>query len=180
MAAETAFRILDLTEVRHGDVVLVHGAAGSVGAMTVQLAVARGAIVVGTAHPRHQDFVTALGARWVDYADGWAGRVRSAVGPVDAVVHTAGADVLALSIELTGDPFRVVSIVDRTATALGARYTGGNDRGQPRFALTSAADLYAAGAVTVAIAESLPLDRAATAHEHLQSLREPGKIVLIP
>lgn len=51
IAGETAQRVLDLLGVRSGETLLIHGAAGAVGSMGVQLAVALGATVIGTASP---------------------------------------------------------------------------------------------------------------------------------
>jgi NADPH:quinone reductase-like Zn-dependent oxidoreductase len=71
---------------------LIHGAAGSVGTIAVQLAVARGLTVIGTAAAGDLERVTALGATAIRYGQGWADRVR-AVAPdgIDAVFDTSGA-----------------------------------------------------------------------------------------
>lgn len=51
LAGVTAWHTLAATGVQAGDTVLIHGGAGGVGVMAVQLAVARGANVVATASP---------------------------------------------------------------------------------------------------------------------------------
>lgn len=91
VATETAARVLALLGVRSGETLLVHGAAGVVGATAVQLAVAAGAEVVGTASPANHGYVRSLGATPVAYGEGLVGRVR-AVAPrgVDAVFDAAG------------------------------------------------------------------------------------------
>ncbi|GLZ43282.1 NADPH:quinone reductase [Actinokineospora sp. NBRC 105648] len=63
----TALRMIELAKVRAGQTVLVHGASGGVGMLLTQLAVQRGASVVGTASPAKHEAVRALGATPVDY-----------------------------------------------------------------------------------------------------------------
>jgi NADPH:quinone reductase-like Zn-dependent oxidoreductase len=62
VALETATRSLDALGVGAGSTLLVSGAAGGVGSAAVQLAVARGARVIGTASPANHDYLRALGA----------------------------------------------------------------------------------------------------------------------
>jgi NADPH:quinone reductase-like Zn-dependent oxidoreductase len=76
VAAETALRVLRRLEVAAGDVLLVHGASGAVGSMAVQLAVARGATVIGTASPANLAFVEGLGATALAHGEGLVDRVR--------------------------------------------------------------------------------------------------------
>lgn len=91
VAGETAQRVLDLLRVKAGETLLVHGAAGVVGSVAVQLAVAAGVTVIGTASQPNHDYLRDLGAVAVAYGDGLAERVR-AVAPqgVDAVFDAAG------------------------------------------------------------------------------------------
>lgn len=58
----TALQSLGAVGVGSGDTVLVHAAAGGVGHLAVQLAVARGARVLGTASERNHAFLRWLGA----------------------------------------------------------------------------------------------------------------------
>ncbi len=58
VAGETAERVLDLLDVAAGETVLMHGAAGAVGTLAVQLATARGARVIATAGPANQEYLT--------------------------------------------------------------------------------------------------------------------------
>jgi NADPH:quinone reductase-like Zn-dependent oxidoreductase len=78
VAAETALRVLRQLEVTAGDTLLVHGASGAVGSMAVQLAVARGATVIGTASEANRAFVEGLGATALGYGEGLVDRVRAA------------------------------------------------------------------------------------------------------
>jgi NADPH:quinone reductase-like Zn-dependent oxidoreductase len=66
--------------------VVIHGASGSVGTIAVQLAVARGATVIGTASQDNQEYVRSLGAIPVLHGAGLVDRVRAASWPIDAVL----------------------------------------------------------------------------------------------
>lgn len=105
VAAETAWRSLDLLGLEAGQTLLVHGAAGGVGTVVLQFARQRGIRVVGTASEANHAYLRELGAVPVVYGDGLAERVRAAAPEgVDRVLDVAGlGDVLPLSIELAGE-----------------------------------------------------------------------------
>lgn len=69
-ASQTASGALRELAVTAGETLLVHGAAGSVGTVAVQLAVLDGLTVVGTASPANHDYLRGLGALPVQYGDG--------------------------------------------------------------------------------------------------------------
>src|SRR6185295_17810943 len=69
IAGETAYRSLyETAQIRKGQTILIHGAAGGVGSAAVQIAKAAGARVIGTASADHQDFLRSLGVdQSIDY-----------------------------------------------------------------------------------------------------------------
>src|SRR4051812_12569958 len=93
----TAWQMLHRkARVRAGQTVLVHGANGGVGTVLVQLALAAGAKVIGTASARHHDALRERGVTPVDYRTGDVpAQVRAlAPGGVDAVFdHVGGRSV---------------------------------------------------------------------------------------
>ncbi|WP_439681193.1 zinc-binding dehydrogenase [Embleya sp. MST-111070] len=105
--------LVERAGVRAGERVLVHGGAGGVGTVAVQVAGALGAEVVTTARGRDHEFVTELGADLaIDFSTGdYVPQVR-ATGGVDVVLDTVGGDTLTRSPEVLADRGRVVSIVD--------------------------------------------------------------------
>ncbi|MFB9925219.1 zinc-binding dehydrogenase [Amycolatopsis halotolerans] len=105
--------LVERAAVRAGERVLVHGGAGGVGSVAVQLASALGAEVVTTARERDHEFVAGLGAdAAIDFSAGdYVPQVR-ALGGADVVLDTVGGDTLARSPEALADRGRVVSIVD--------------------------------------------------------------------
>ncbi|MFF3380662.1 NADP-dependent oxidoreductase [Streptomyces sp. NPDC002680] len=177
VAAETAERVLDLLDVAAGETVLMHGAAGAVGTLAVQLATARGARVIGTAGPANQDYLTSLGATATLYGEGLVERVRAlAPDGVDAVFDLAGKGALEDSITLRGGTERIVTIADLSAHQLGITFSsGGQDRSAARLAAL-AQD--AATGKLVTTVNAYPLDQAATAQQVSGAGHVRGKIVL--
>ncbi|MFI5637604.1 NADP-dependent oxidoreductase [Streptomyces goshikiensis] len=176
---QTAFRVLAQLGVGAGQTLLVHGAAGGVGVVAVQLAVARGVTVIGTAAERDLEQVGRLGATAVRYGDGWAERVKAAApGGVDFVFDASGAGVLAESVALTGDAARVTTIADMAAARHGVRFSAGT--GEEGGSLPELARLAADGRLAVPVWRSYPLAEAARAHADLEAHLGRGKAVLLP
>ncbi|MFJ5608703.1 NADP-dependent oxidoreductase [Streptomyces sp. NPDC093221] len=177
-AVETAARGLDQLGVR-GGTVLVNGASGSVGAAAVQLAVARGARVIGTASPANHDFLRSLGAEPVSYGDGLSDRVRAlAPDGVDTALDVAGSGALPELIALAGGPGHVVTLAD----FLGAREHGvtfsRGDSGRALYVLTEIGPLIEAGRFALPVARTFPLADIAQAHRLSEEGHVRGKIVL--
>jgi NADPH:quinone reductase-like Zn-dependent oxidoreductase len=174
VAGETAQRVLDELAVREGETLLLHGAAGAVGGLAVQLAVARGVTVIGTAAPENHDYLRSLGAAPVAYGEGLTDRIGSAV---DAVFDAAGQGALPDSIALRGGRTdRIVTIADRAAAELGVTFSSG---GQPTAALLAEhARLAAAGRLRVTVADTFALADAAKAQERSATGHTRGKLIV--
>lgn len=185
---ETAARVLDRLGVGAGDTVVVNGAAGGTGIFVVQFALARGAVVIGTASAVNHDFLASFGALPTIYGDGLIERVRAlAPSGVTAVVDCAGGALPDL-IALAGSPERVVTIADFSAATHGvhmsfsapsadAEATGGADP-LALHGLTIAVALADEGRLRVPVAAAFPLENAAAAHELSETRHARGKIVL--
>jgi NADPH:quinone reductase-like Zn-dependent oxidoreductase len=179
VAAETAIRSLDLLAIGAGSTVLIDGASGGVGAVAVQIAVARGATVVATASAANQDYLREIRAVPIVYGAGLAERVSgTGAGPLDGVLDVAGQTPIAELIALVDDPTQVVSIANFNAAEAGARLTtgGGGDKGA---ALTEAARLLEQSQLVIKV-QTFPLDRAAEGYRTILSGHTRGKIVLLP
>ncbi len=183
IAGETAQRVLDALQLKDGETILVHGAAGAVGSIAVQLAKAAGATVIGTASPANHEFLRSIGAIPVVYGEGLVDRVR-AVAPqgIDAVFDTAGKGGLQESIELRGTTDRIVTIADFGAADLGIAASPGGSSTPEEVAdgLTNELEAAAAGTLQVRVAETFPLADAAKAQELSESGHAPGKVVVLP
>ena len=181
VAGETAQRVLDLLGVKSGETILIHGAAGAVGSVAVQLAKAAGLTVVGTASTANHDYLRSLGAVPVEYGEGLLERVRAAAPDgVDGVFDTAGQGGLQESIELRGGTDRIVTIADFAAAELGvtASMAGTATPAEVRATLGAQLQAVADGTLTIRVAETFDLADAAKAQELSESGHARGKIVL--
>jgi NADPH:quinone reductase-like Zn-dependent oxidoreductase len=181
VAVETAARTLDLVDVRAGQTVLVNGAAGAVGASTVQLARERGAKVIGTASVANHDYLRSFGAEPTTYGDGLVERVRAlAPDGVDRAIDDAGGGALPALVELTGNPEQVVTIADyQGAQETGVAMTGGPGSNRAWYALREIGDLIEAGRFSLPVAQAFPLEQIAQAHRLSEDGHVRGKLVLL-
>jgi NADPH:quinone reductase-like Zn-dependent oxidoreductase len=182
VAGETAERVLRLLEVTANETLLIHGAAGAVGTLAVQLAVARGARVLGTAGASNQEYVASLGAIPTLYGEGLVERVR-ALAPegIDAVFDIAGRGALDDSVELRGGTTeRIVTIADYEGSEkLGIAFSGGPGSSvASRELLENLADRLSRGALKIVVGASYPLAEAAEAQRVSEAGHGRGKLVL--
>jgi NADPH:quinone reductase-like Zn-dependent oxidoreductase len=188
LAGATAVHALTVMHPEPGETILVHGAAGAVGLTAVQLAVARGVRVIGTASAGSHDLLRSLGAEPVTYGAGLAGRVRGlALDGVAAALDTAGTDeAVDVSMELVPDRTRVVTIAGFARGAeQGIVRIGGGPGADPGTGIRDRARLQLAQAVAdgvlrVQIAGTFPLPQAAQAHRAVLGRHRPGKFALLP
>ncbi|CAN5191147.1 NADP-dependent oxidoreductase [soil metagenome] len=171
-----------------GQTLLIHGVSGGVGALAAQLAILRGARVIGTAGLGRHEALRSAGIVPVAYGDGLLDRVREAAPEgVSAAFDTVGTDeALTVSLAAVSDAARIVTIANFGPTmeaggkAIGA--APGADRGSEirASARVELSRLAAQGAVTVSIAETFTLDEAADAYALIADGHAGGKIVLNP
>lgn len=180
VSGETSERGLRLLDVRSGDTVFVDGGAGGVGAVFVQMAVARGARVIASSSEANHDYLKEIGAAPVLYGEGVVDRVRAAAdGPVDAVFDVAGKTPIEDLISLAPEPAKVVTIANFAAAEAGVQVTSGGVDSQPMQALAEVADLLADNRLVIKI-QTFPFDRAAEAYRISQAGHVRGKLVLVP
>lgn len=175
--AQTADIGLREVGVGAGDTVLVHGAAGAVGSIAVQLCRLWGATVIGAAREAQHDYLRSLGAIPIAYGDGFVDRVRAlAPDGVDACLDGVGGEALDATLELVRDRSRILTLTEHgKAEELGIRTT---PLARSAARLAGLADLYARGELTVHILQTFPLARAADAHRAYLAGNVRGKIVL--
>jgi NADPH:quinone reductase-like Zn-dependent oxidoreductase len=180
VAGETGERGLRLLDVDAGDTLFVDGGAGGVGAVAVQMALARGAKVIASASDANHDYLRELGATPLRYGPGVAERVRAAAGgPVDAVFDVAGKTPVEELLSLVPEPSQLLSIANFAAGQAGARVSGGGADSHPMEALALVAGLLAENKLVIKV-QTFPFDRAAEAYRISQSGHVRGKLVLVP
>ncbi|MBE8526501.1 NADP-dependent oxidoreductase, partial [Amycolatopsis sp. H6(2020)] len=115
-SAVAGYSMIDNLGITSKDTLLVHGAAGSVGAAAVQIALDRGARVIGTASTRNHDYLRSLGATPVTYGD----RLEAALRDLDPITASADAVGGQASVAVTRD---VLAPGGRTVTAWGDEHS---------------------------------------------------------
>ena len=180
VTGETSERGLRLLDVKSGETIFIDGGAGGVGAVAVQMAVARGARVIASSSEANHGYLREIGAIPVLYGEGVGGRVRAAAGGrVDAVFDVAGKTRVEELVSLVSEPSQVVSIANFAAGQAGARVTGGGVDSRPTEALAEVAELLAENKLVIKV-QTFPFDRAAEAYRISQDGHVRGKLVLIP
>lgn len=175
--------LVERADVRPGQRVLVHAAAGGVGHVAVQIAKALGAHVIGTASAGKHEFLRSLGAdETVDYRET---DFAEAVKDVDVVLDTIGGDTSLRSLRVLRPGGVVVSILPvgsdefyEEAERLGVRAVRmlvDADRADMR----EIAGLVESGKLRATIARTFPLAEAAEAHALGETGRTTGKLVLV-
>jgi len=165
--------LFDHGRLEVGQTVLVHGAAGGVGSVAVQLAHDAGARVIGTGRAADRDTVLRLGA---DAFVELQGSELDDAGQVDLVFDVIGGDVYARSLPLVRDGGRIVTIA--------APPSAQPQNGQAVFfvvepdraTLAELARRVAAGRLSPIVGAVRPLDEAAAAFAPTE--RVPGKTVI--
>jgi NADPH:quinone reductase-like Zn-dependent oxidoreductase len=175
LAGLTAYRaIVQTLNLEPGETILIHGAAGGVGALAAQLALARASRVIGAASMGHHDFLRSIGVLPVAHGEGIAHRVRAlAPNGLDGVLDCVGKGVLHTTSNLGSSRMRACSIADvgPSITTVFARLD--------RAALTRLVAMVDEGKLRVPIAATYPLAQAAAAQAALKQPHAPGKIVLV-
>ena len=180
VAGETSERALRLLDAKPGETLFIDGGAGGVGAVAVQMALARGIRVIASAGEGNQDYLREIGAIPVLYGEGVADRVREAAGgKVDKVFDVAGKTSVEELIGLVSEPSRVLTIANFSAGEAGAQVTGGGGDSKPFDAFREVADLLAQNKLVVKV-QTFPFERAAEAYRISESGHVRGKLVLVP
>ncbi|MER6942843.1 NADP-dependent oxidoreductase [Nonomuraea sp. NPDC000554] len=183
LASLTAWQALvDTADVRPGQRVLIHAAAGGVGHLAVQIAKARGAHVIGTASAAKHDLLRSLGAdELIDYR---TQNVAETVRDADVVLDTIGGANWAHSLRTLRPGGRLVSMLPlddtfpyKEAEAAGVR--AGFMLVEPdQQGLREITKLVEDGRLRVIADAVFPLEDAAVAHTLGEAGRTTGKIVL--
>jgi NADPH:quinone reductase len=177
----TAFAAVRAVDIGEGDTVVVSGAAGGVGTITVQLLKVAGANVVGLASEDHHDWLRDKGVTPVTYGEGVLERIIEATPDgIEAFIDLYGPEYIDLALQLDVPPEKIETIISfERAAEVGAKAEGSSTASTPEI-LGEMAELVSAGKVEVPIAAEYPLAEVREAFEQLEDRHTLGKIVLIP
>ena len=183
--------------VRRGDIVLVHAAGGGVGQALIQLAVARGARVIGLASTGDKRALAAgLGAATLGYEEDWPERVREmSGGGADAAFDSVGATFLQ-SLSCLKDRGTLVAfgtaggapppidpqlLMERSLAVVGGDLWNHLDSREARIDRSARLfEAVRAGALRIPRIEQFPLEHGADAHRRMEDRNFSGKILLTP
>ncbi|MGD9807128.1 MAG: NADP-dependent oxidoreductase [Deferribacterales bacterium] len=182
VAGQTAWQAMfDVGNVKEGDRVLIHAAAGGVGHLAVQFAKMKGAYVVCTASSHNRSFLEELGAdEVIDY------KVRDFAEsePFDFILDNMGFEVGEKSLEVLKPEGMMVTVPTVTAERVikAGEAKGLNVKGVKvglsKEGLNKLADLVDGGFIRVFISAIYSMDQAVQAHKDIESGHTRGKIVL--
>lgn len=166
-------------DLEPGMKILIHGGAGGVGGMSIQLAVHLGADVAATCRAANADYVRGLGAARVIAYD--EEDFSTAVSGLDAVFDSIGGEVHRRSYEVLRAGGTLVYLIADPIEDLSAQF-GVTTRAarveeQPAV-LKSVTGLVADGVLVPQVGEILPWTEVAEAHRMIETGHTRGKIVL--
>ena len=171
--------LVDTMQIKSGQRILIHGGAGGIGTIAIQLAKHFGAHVITTATANDMEFVRGLGADQVidyttqDFAD--------LVSDLDAVYDLVGGETNAKSYALLKAGGSLVSmvapadedLVEKHHISYMHQFTQVNPE-----RLTAIAELIDSGSLPINIDKTFPLEKAAEALEYLKTEHPRGKVVI--
>lgn len=180
LAAASAYQALvDHIKLGKGQKILIHGGAGGIGSIAVQLAKHLGAYVASTAGAGDGDFVKGLGAdEVIDYkSQDFTGLIKD----YDAVFDTVGGDTNAKSYTVLRRGGALVSMAappdESLAAKYGVNYTMQGTR-VTRERLNAITGLVDSAIIKPVIDRIFPLAEAGAALEYLKTGRPRGKVVI--
>lgn len=169
-------------DLRQGQRVLIHGAAGGVGSTAVQLAHWRGAHVIATASTRNHDYLKSIGAdEVIDYR---TTRFEDVVKNADVVLDTVGGDTLQRSPAVLREGGTLLTLVGKPpAQACSERKLhcpspATETQEQPSEELAKLSQLFDSGVLKINVQAEFPLSNAAKALEFSETGRTRGKIIV--
>ena len=175
IAGRTAAAAIDQLKLSPEDTVLIGGAAGGVGVLATQLAVATGATVIGTASERNHEFLRGLGAIPVTYGEGLADRVAE-IGTPTAAADLNGTEAITVAQGFGVPAERITAIAAHGHPGGGFTATGGGDAAPGSLERIAAA--LADGSLVLPLEAEFPVDEVADAYRLLEEGHVRGKVVV--
>lgn len=177
VAGVTGYAAVEAVGVKAGDTVIVSGAAGGVGTVASQLALLRGARVIGIASRYHAKWLTDHGIIPIDYDDDIKRQIAERTHKIDSLIDTVGDGYVELAVGLGVDPDKINTSIDFAAAEKYKAKSAGSETGSTKI-LQELIGLIAAGKLDIPIAKSYSLDQVQEAYTYLANKHDVGKVVL--
>ncbi|MBZ6008987.1 NADP-dependent oxidoreductase [Leuconostoc gelidum subsp. aenigmaticum] len=180
VAGQTACGALRHLNLEKDDVIVISAASGGVGSLAVQIAVSRGATVIGITGEHNTDYVRSLGAIPVTYGENLEKRIRdSTQNPVTKLLDCFGGNYVKLAFSLGLSGANIGTLVPSPKAIIkGAQFTG--SRHARLGDLEEVACLTAKGVIKVNINNvySFDIDSIRLAYSELSKGHVRGKLVI--
>ena len=171
--------LVEQMRLQKGQKILIHGGAGGIGTIAIQLAKHLGAYVVATASQADVDYVKGLGAdEVIDYQ---SEKFEEKIKDYDAVFDTAGGDAYQKSFRVVKEDGIIVSMVEQPNEELMAKYkiTAKAQFTQPNAdQLVKLASLVDDGVIKPHVDKSFSMEQAKEAFAYQQTGSPQGKVVI--
>lgn len=165
--------------ITKGKQILIHGGAGGIGTMAIQLAKHLGAHVATTASDKDKKYVKKLGADEImDYKKQ---SFEDLIHDYDAVYDTVGGDTYTRSYKVLKKGGIIVSMLEQPNSELMKRYEVkaiGQFTQTNNERLSKLTELVEKGAVKVHVYRTFPLEQAREALDYQQQGKARGKVVI--
>jgi NADPH:quinone reductase-like Zn-dependent oxidoreductase len=179
VAGTTAYATVRAVAAGPGDTIVVAGAAGGVGGAASQLAVVKGARVIGIASPDDHPWLETHNVFPIGFEGDVAGRLQEIAPNIDGFIDTVGHGYVAMAIGLGVAPERIDTIIDFPAIEEYRVKAEGNAAAGNVVVLAELLELTARGALDIPIARTFPLADVADAFRFLEGKHGQGKVVLV-
>jgi alcohol dehydrogenase len=171
--------LVDHIGLSRGKNILIHGGAGGIGTMAIQLAKYLGAYVATTVNSRDMDYARELGAHEaIDYKNQ---SFEKMLHDYDAIFDTVGGETYTRSFAVLKRGGIIVSMLEQPSADLMKKY-GVNAIGQftqvNNERLSRVAELADKNILKAQVEKTFPLEKAREALEYLQTGHPRGKVVL--
>lgn len=172
--------LVDNIGLSAGQKILIHGAAGGIGSMAIQIAKHIGAYVATTVASKDKDYVKSLGAdEIIDYQKQ---NFATFLHDFDAVYDTVGGDTYVNSFQVLRKNGVMVSMLEQPNTDLMGKYgvKAIYQRTEPTTdRLTNVANLVDMGAIKINVDKTFPFDQTAEALTYQEKKHPRGKVVIV-
>ncbi len=180
LTAVSAYQVLvTKMNLSKGQKILIHGGAGGIGSLAIQMAKNLGAYVTATAGASETDFVKELGAdEIIDYK---SDKFEDVVSNYDAVFDTVGGDTYKRSFKVLKPGGVIVSMLEQPNQELLKQHSVNALYQQTKMNsadLAKVAELVEGGVLKVHIDRVFPLSETAKAMDYLRTGHPKGKVII--